>query len=271
MGNNWFDKNNWKSALTWQVMFLNSDFPSSNFEYKGSFWENWVDRVQEGQRLEEESLSQLRERLKSESSDAEQAYADYGGDLVGDGHLQLDNLTNSMYAALVVSLWSKMEHFLKNMIAVCCKGLQKKEKALNTVSTFCSESLDKQLDKRKLKNCIDVLKKLQLSPYKFAEIKKFFKKEMKIKLEELADYSTIDAVRILNNSFKHSNGFYKPVLNRTDTKIKQSLLTTWDIVKDKEVDYSKLPIEELVLACGAFNHELITAIKSELEKVKITV
>ena len=157
MADKWFSDDNWKTALGWQTLFIKTDIPSSDFHYQGSFWKNWVDRIIEGEKFEVESLSKLEDRLKTESTDTEQAYADYGGDLLADGHLQLDSLTNSMYAALVVSLWSKMEYFLKNMIEVCSKGLKKKEKTLNAVSTFCSDSLNGQLDKTELKKCIKVL------------------------------------------------------------------------------------------------------------------
>jgi len=45
-------------------------------------------------------------------------------------------------------------------------------------------------------------------------------------------YTTADAIRILNNSYKHNNGHYKPEKGKSHIQIDQALLSKWKIFKD---------------------------------------
>ncbi len=266
MNDCWFDDNNWESALTWDTMYLQGDFPVSDFEYQNSLWETWVLRIQEGHKAEEEKLKELYYQLKPENHEEDSEEAVEINHLMADGHTDMAILTNSMYAALAVSLWSKMENFFKRMINVCFIGQKKKESILKSVTDFCAESSSNPVNKSELKRCIKLLRALQTA-YKFLEIKSFFKNEMGIDLEVLPEYKTVDAIRILNNSYKHSNGYYKPEIDKSHTQIDPTLLAHWSVQCDQEIDYSKLPIKELVIACGKYNQKLIDEIRSKLKSL----
>ena len=68
------------------------------------------------------------------------------------------SLTNSMYAALVVSIWSEMEHFLKDIVSLCYRALKKRDGALRRTQKFCEDSLARQQPKVTLDSCIKELR-----------------------------------------------------------------------------------------------------------------
>ncbi len=85
----------------------------------------------------------------------------------------------------------------------------------------------------------------------------FFDVETGVDLATLCDVRTVDAVRILNNTFKHNDGIYSPVAGQAHTVIDAGLLAAWAILDaSNRIDYAKLPFKDLVMACGRFADDL---------------
>ena len=212
-----------KSKLQLESFLLVGTFPDEG-RYSSSAWADWKHRIEEGRESEEKSIAKQVDRWKAPEGSEKWPFDP--GDWINDAYWQNCRLTNSMYASMVVSLWSDVEHFLKSLLQTC-----------------------------KLKDAWD-----------FGKIKKRFGKELDIDFENLDSYSILNTIRILNNSFKHSDGYYKPDKNMKHTQISQDLLDEWNILRDNdEIDYSKLPIKTLVLACNTFANDLLRKIEPKLK------
>ena len=176
-------------------------------------------------------------------------------------------LTNAMYAALVVSIWSEMEHFLKDVVLHCYQALEKRKKAIQTMQKFCEATLAGTQTKATLGSCIKALKEIDAGiPYAFDEIRKALEKEVGVEVDQCAECITVNAVRILNNSFKHVRGCYQPEDGKPHTRIDEALMKRWSIVNERsEIDYSKLSVKELVIACNGFCADLLDRVETHLE------
>jgi hypothetical protein len=237
-----------------------------DMDYEMSTWATWAKRIEAGHKEEEKYLKQQQKkweaRHKNIKENADEFYQD---DYLAEEYSQMCGLTNSMYGALIVSLWSEMESFLVGIGRACYWALEKKETALKTVAEFCNQSLDNTIDEQGLSSSIKKLRSLQSGiPYRINDIKDSLVKDLNIDLNKVTNYSIIDAIRILNNSFKHNGGWYKPKQNRPDTHIKQALLDKWGVKEKQEIDYSKLPIKELVIASSSFRKDLLEKVEQEL-------
>jgi hypothetical protein len=193
--------------------------------YDDSDWAAWVSRIQQGHDAEKVRLSELEN-------------AGYENNEAIDPHWRICTLSNNMYAALITAMWSQMERQLKHIIHISKKVLQS------------------QNEKQK--------------EYNFKNMKSFFKDKLSIDLESLSSYNTINAIRILNNSFKHHDSFYYPEPDKPYEQINPSLLQEWGIIKEEdndenEIDFSKVPIKNLVLACANFCDELQDKVKQKFE------
>ncbi len=239
---------------------------ADELDYDASDWAAWVKRIEAGHKEEEQYIERQQKKWEAKyakiQKNADETYQD---DYLAEEYSRICGLTNAMYGALTVSLWSELESFLVGICRACYWALEKKETALKTVSDFCNKTLDKAIDEQELSSSIKKLKNLRGGiPYRIGDIKYSLKNDLKIDLEQITDYAIIDAIRILNNSFKHNRGWYKPKQNRPDTHISQVLLRQWGIEEKKEIDYSKLPIKNLVLGSSAFRKELLERVEREL-------
>lgn len=212
---------NWKTRLGAIETLLQTGrpFPDSGGFYD-SIWHIWKKRIENGQIEEERQIRRIYEKWKEQVGYLHNPFFD-PDDLAGEDYWQTYGVTNSMCAALVVSIWSKMESFLKSIASICSEALGERE-----------NNGDASIK--------GVLKKL---------------KKFGIQVKQLTNYATVNAVRILNNSYKHSNGRYSPKEGRPHTQIDRDLLSKWKIVKNQKgdkIDYSRIPIEEIVLACNGF-------------------
>jgi hypothetical protein len=236
-----------------ESLLLNDTFPPKA-GYHESKWAAWGSRIEKGHKEEAKSISEWAKKYES---------SDNSSDWIDDDYWRLANITNAMYAALVVAIWADMEHMLKSIAETCFYVLKKKEKALRKTEKFCQDVLTSKKDISGLSACIKDLKALQAGiPYQFGEIKAFFKKELSINFENLPDYNIIDAIRILNNSFKHSNGRYVPEKGKPQTKIEKSLCNNWKIKEVEDIPYSELPIADLASSCHNFCSELMTQVQT---------
>jgi len=227
--------NNWKTRLDAieSLLEIGNPFPDQN-GFFDSVWFLWKDRIENGHKEEEKQIQSTYKKWKDQIGHSDDPSFD-PDELASDDYWQACRVTNSMYAALVVSMWSKMESFLKSILSICSDALRGKEKKTK-------------------------------EPYKFDEIKKSLK-AIGIQVEQCRNYTTVDAIRILNNSYKHSNGHYRPKKNKLHTQIDQDLLSKWKVLKNQnedEIDYSKLPIQKIVVDCNSFCTDLLERIKAVL-------
>ena len=190
---------------------------ASHHAFRGDYlvWYDWEKRIKDGHQTEKEKIRKL--------------YEDAPPDVIGEEYSITCELTNNMYAALIVSIWSEMEHFLKLIVRACIARNEQKKR-----------------------------------PYRFDQIEKEIEKETGLQLEKCDGYPIVNAVRNLNNAFKHSNGRYKSKPNRPDTQIENSLLVKWEIEEGQSIDYSKLPVQEIISACNEFCNDLLGKVETKL-------
>jgi len=227
----------WKRQFQVIRHFWMDQFPDNDL-YQGSLWFDWETRIRDGHEKEEQRITKLAEKWDSRLTCEQKHHLP--DDMFADDYWQNCQLTNVMSAALVTLLWSCTECFLKDLVGVC-------RRALNS-----NENLSYQFKKI----------------YQFKIIKQSFEREMGINLEQQPNYPIIDAIRILNNSFKHSEGYYLPEKNKPHTQIGKSYLDKWGILdRNDKIDYTKLPFRELVQACNMFFQSLLSAIENNLEEL----
>ena len=171
---------NWGRQLAIAQSFWSEEFPDKD-DYAFSMWAMWESRIHKGHEAEEKRTEDMIKRMEMRSTPKQlEAMPD---DLFADEFYFTSQLSNNMYAALFVSLWSCIEGYLKDLLSVCRGAKQIKRKI----------------------------------PYHFGEMKKSFSNEMNIEVEQLSKYSTVNAIQILNNSFKHSEGYYLPQEDKPHT------------------------------------------------------
>ena len=250
----------WKVLLNLTEQTMSDLFPGST-EYPVSLRADWENRIREGHKAENNRLAK---RVKDLTASGDQKGRDLGDWLCEDVH-QMKCITNAMYAAFVVSLWSDMEHFLKLLVRVCDLALATQSKALTDMRTFCDDALSGKTPQLMPIPCAKTLIKAFTTVYKFDEIKQAIKRDIDVELDQCTEFPTVDAIRILNNSFKHNAGRYRPDPDRNYTQIAPSLLAKWSVTDERgEIDYAEIPVRELVAACNAFSRDVITKIETEL-------
>ena len=247
-----------------ESVLLTDTFPDGD-GYSGSRWDAWERRIQQGHAAEEKQIERIYKRRKKQAAHNPQYDP---AEWAGEDYQETSRLTNLMYAALVVGIWSEMEHVLKNIVITCYQALEKRRKALELTLKFCKDSLADSQPNVTLDCCVKALKGLQSEvPYAFDEIKKVLKRDLCIQADHYPEYATVDAIRILNNSFKHTKGRYDPEKGKPHTHIDKGLLKKWPILDErKEINYSKLPVKDLVIACNAFCRDLLDKVETQLQK-----
>ena len=234
------------SGAMWTSM---SDvFPQREVEYDDSRWGMWEERIRQGHDAE---AALIRRTFESRNGPV-------NNDVAADDYLTTCHVTDAMYAALIVAIWAEIEHFLRNVVKLCRSEFR--IPTLRLAQQFCADSLAKTPPSITLADCIKKLQRLddKRSPYKFHEFKVFLKNEVGIDVEQCVDCRIVNAIRILNNSFKHNNCRYKPEPKEPHTVIDGALLKRWQILKPSDdIDYSKLPLKELVIACHVFCDDLL--------------
>jgi len=251
-------------TVAFRRLFLTYVFPDEG-SYPDSRWASWEKRIKQGHDAEEKLIEQIYNKHKDQPG-CDPSYDP--AEWAGEDCLETWHLTNSMYAALAVSIWSEMEHFLKGVLSLCYQVLEKKKRALEETQKFCEDSLAGKLSrpaqKAKLESCIKALKDTQI-PYAFDDIRIAIKKAVGVKVHQCTGYMTVDAIRVLNNSFKHNRGCYQPEHGKPYTQIDEALLKKWCIPDERdEIDYSKLPVKELVIACNSFCADLLHRVETQL-------
>lgn len=216
-----------KNVPRWQIALnLAARLHAFPDDYFGSRWYDWEKRIKDGHNAEENRINKLHEKELKRSSSVDP----YIADVLGEECSNNLELTNNMYAALIVSIWSEIEHFLKDIVRAC----------------YVSRNEQKNV------------------PDRIEKIIKTIEEETGIQIYKCDCYTIINAARILNNSFKHSNGRYKHEPSKTYKQIEKSLLKKWEIKEGQKINYTKLPIQDIVLACNGFCTDLQNKIKAAL-------
>ena len=211
--------------VRWDV--LRRPFPAQE-DYYDSHWHDWEGRIKDGHNAEEKRIKILCEKWRKRSSPD-----DYLDDDLASEYIRTCDLTNNMYAALIVSIWSEMERFLKRLIPPC--------------------SSQKNFD--------------------FFQFKKLIKRELSISVDRCKEHSTINAIRHLNNLFKHEHGYCDPQKGPYKEIEKSKLAKrslpdrrkrgTRFVAQKIEIDYSKLSISGLIEACNSFCSDLILKVEKK--------
>lgn len=227
----------WSRKLAIVEGIWSDKFPDKD-GYPDSLWAMWESRIRKGHENEEALISKAAKRWESRLTEEQRELMP--DDMFTDDFERTSNLTNNMYAALIVTLWSCVEGYFKDLLGVC----KRKRRSRKTV---------------------------RYRPHNISLIKEGFEKEINVKLDKQQNYEVLNAVRVLCNSFKHSEGFYLPKDEKPDTYIDSALLTKWKCISNRfveldEIDYTQLPIQELVITCGAFCQRLLSETERKLKR-----
>ena len=105
----------WERILVIVQDIWTDKFPNDD-NYDFSIWAEWESRISKGREEEEkriaENIRQMESRLTPEQKES------MPDDWFVDDYRHTYEVSNSMYAALVVSLWSCMEGLLKDLVGV---------------------------------------------------------------------------------------------------------------------------------------------------------
>lgn len=199
---------------------INLKFPGQD-DYYDSQWHDWEERIKDGHNAEEKQIKRLY-KIPDKSFMPDDPLRD---ELAGEEYSKACDITNNMYGGLIVSIWSKMDSFLKSIVRAHCTEPEKTKK------------------------------------YQFKGVKQHIKKKAGIDLEKCNSFKVVNAVRILNNAFKHNSGYYTVKEDDHYNQIDHSLLVQWGLPNElderNEIDYSKLPIQNIVVACNTFCTDLL--------------
>jgi hypothetical protein len=220
-------------------------FPDEN-GFDGSVWWMWEERIKEGHHEEVKLIKKIYNPTKNHPY-ASSSLLD-PNDIASENYWDIREVSDSMYAALVVAMWSRMEYFLGNLSSIYDEAFKGK-------------------------------KFQQDQSFRFGEIIKNLKP---VNIEKCEKYLEINALRILNNSYKHASGYYKPIKDKSYTIIDPHILSTWKIMNEKtlysikldhsnmtiKIKYYNLPIKKIVLDCYHFCSESLDKTKIYLYREK---
>ncbi len=131
-------------------------------------------------------------------------------------------------AMYIVALWSEMESILKHF-----------------------QRVDKS--SKKIEDRFDLIK--------------IRYKAMGIDIEAFKSFKKVDAVRKLNNSFKHDSGCYRKTRKLKERTLDISIATSfekkWKLKDREQIKYELIDLKDLTLACGKFNSQLVAEMKKK--------
>ena len=245
----------WRLNKSW---LLGMTFPGDS-SYHDSLWAGWERRIKSGHAAEEQEIAKRYEEWE------ENLPTGYDpAEFAADDRWQTHRVTRDMYAAMVVSIWAQMERVLTKVLELYYEAHQRKERRLEQVQQFCQDSLAGKQTTMDVKSCVKALQAVQTDvPFRFDEIKKVLKDDACVDIEQCKGYNVVNAIRILNNSFKHSNGRY----HEEKGQIEKSLLSRWAIVdKRNQIDYAQFRVKETIEACNSFCRDLLSRVEEKLPK-----
>lgn len=215
----------------WMIlsMELDSSFPQVN-SFDNSIWGHWITRIEDGDTKDNEYISQMKKKIRSINKNDLNNYEDDPASYIDDASYESYLVSNNMYAALIVSIWSKCEMFLNKIIKLCVKQLG------------CEE----------------------FKKFGFIKQKNFFSKKAKIDIEKLQSYDYVNATRIMCNLYKHNNSIYSVKQRKKD--VSDVIASEWKICEGKNIDFSKIPIKDIITHCRKFFDALCESVCNRLPK-----
>jgi len=199
-----------RKPAIWREIIAHIMLPCSESDFYDSEWREWLERIRAGFESEKRRLEKVADGASDEYAEA-----------LADDYWQAKQITSNMRAALIVSVWARVERFLRILCRYC--------------QIFGLPPLE---DKPKI--------------YHFAQ---YFRDHVKIDLRSITNYQTANAIRVLSNAFKHTDDRYVPDKFPLDeTFAKEHGISE----ASGEIKYIKLPIEEMTLRAGEFCRELFS-------------
>lgn len=205
-----------KQSLDWRLPTDSAD----------SIWAAWQLRISEGESREKKQLERLLKGWENQPEAAEWA---------ADANALRREVTEVMYAALVVALWAQIEEYLNKVLAALC----------------------------------DALGQTYTSSHKIWQVCQRFQSLANIDIRTLPEFGTINTIRVANNCFKHADGRYAPDPRRPNDHLDNVLAAKWKLIHDegrrRRVVYQNIPVEEAVRSCRSFVEALIESVKEVAE------
>ena len=223
-------------------------FESHDDIYFDSEFAAWERRVRQTHQEEVDQIEQAYSEAIASMSDEAVAVGYDPDDIYGEQYYETYQVTNKMYAGLIVALWSHMESTLSKLVSISQMATGKREDIVRDLKLACEDILngtspDEVELKTKAKAALDYSRRT----WKFDEIKSALKNTLGSDLTNSCPYyNTLNTTRLLCNTFKHKDG-------RCDADLFSQLdLTVRDNAKIKPneaIDYSSLDMEALVTGC----------------------
>lgn len=146
-------------------------FPDHD-DFFDSIWADWKKRIEN---VHEKDLKKIMERHERQMNQF--SNSNFDPDAEADYFItQACKLTNTMYAGLIVAMWSEIESFLKRIISICAEAYGKRV-GITKIKNFCEDLLEGKEPDITLDDCIEILDKMK-GPnqfFKFKELKKALK------------------------------------------------------------------------------------------------
>jgi len=215
------DKKNKRMPAILKKVISHDMLPINELDFYDSEWNEWLNRINAGFKAEEN-------RLKELVDGATEEYAE----VLAEDYWLAKNISGNMYAALIVSVWAKIERFLRSLCRYCtCFGVQAIDNNPNIVA-----------------------------------FSNYFDQTLGINLQTIKHCQSANALRVLSNAFKHNDCHYKP----DSFPIDKSLAEEYGIAKCQShtscrIEYINLPVKEMILAAGSFCKELLEKTEAELK------
>lgn len=159
-------------------------------------------------------VEEINNALKKAKLKKDSEYLEYIESTVSDDYYMIETTKNTIYAAIIVIVWSSCERIFNAIKA-----------------KFTKEKNDFKID----------------------EYKKFFKK-ISIYMEKIDGFQSIDLVRKLNNSYKHNNGILekskvedKSVLNKYNVELDSHGRIIYSEIKIEELIFESSKFLDLFL------------------------
>ncbi|MGE4470845.1 MAG: hypothetical protein AB7D47_11995 [Desulfovibrio sp.] len=200
---------------------LENLLPADKTEFYDSLFHSWIERIEAGKKVE---LEWLEEHLKNIP---EEHIEDYAEDIV-----KADELSNDMYAALMVNIWSSFEKMFSNCV-----------RAWN------------------IESASPISPNMHRDMYRIKTVLQTFKNKFGIDLKSLPKYEYANAVRCMANCYKHNGGKYK-VPN--DYPIDNNLAQKLGIIAERKIGYANLPTLEILTSCGSFARSMLEELRIKM-------
>lgn len=248
----------------WQLHHLERLFLDLD-SYDESVWAGWEKRIQQGHEAEEKAIQRWHDRMMQQESPLGDHFNP--SEIAGEDYQETCRLTSSMHAAVTVALWSDIEYFLRRIVQVAYRAAGQRDLVLRQMRDFCDDVLAKKRTNIEPNKCAKDVMRVFAERYKFEELKRALHEAAGVALDKCNEYRTINAIRILNNAFKHNRGMYKPAPDAPHSQIDEELLSRWSLVQGNDrIDYSQLSIRELVCACDVFCKDVIGKVRAAIVK-----